>query len=309
MPNVINYAEVWKRDIIDIFNQNALTSPFMTDRVNWLDAKTFNFTQMATSGYKNHSRDGGWNRGAVTQAKVPFTLTHDRNIEFLVDVADVDESNQTASLQNVSNVFIRTKAVPESDAYFFSKVATAAIGAGLSSSTALTAYTSANVYSKLKAMVTKGKLRLYKQNGSLIMYINSTIMDLLEQATDFTRKIDVTTIADGGTGIETRITSIDGMPVIEVIDTDRFYTAFNFTDGYKAAVGAYKINALIASTETVKEVNKINNIYTFAPGAHTVGDGYLYQNRALSDTFVFPNGLNNTVDSVFVDRDTVAVTA
>ena len=37
---------------------------------------------------------------------------------------------------------------------------------------------------------------------------------------------------------------------------------------------------------------------------HTEGDGYLYQNRSLSDVFVFPNGKDGTVDSVFVDVDT-----
>ena len=42
----------------------------------------------------------------------------------------------------------------------------------------------------------------------------------------------------------------------------------------------------------------------FAPGTHTEGDGYLYQNRSLSDTFVFPNGRDGKIDSVYVDVDT-----
>ena len=39
---------------------------------------------MNTSGYKSHNRNGGWNRGTYAQEDVPFTLTHDRDIEFLV---------------------------------------------------------------------------------------------------------------------------------------------------------------------------------------------------------------------------------
>ena len=43
----------------------------------------------------------------------------------------------------------------------------------------------------------------------------------------------------------------------------------------------------------------------FAPGAHTKGDGWLYQNRDLSDVFTFPNGKDGKIDSVYVDVDTV----
>ena len=121
--------------------------------------------------------------------------------------------------------------------------------------------------------------------------------------------MDVMTIsANDGKAIQTRITQIDGVPVVEVIDDDRFYSAFDFTDGFKPAVGAYKINMLGATPLTSKMVNKISSIYFFAPGEHTEGDGYLYQNRAHYDTFVFPNGKDAKIDSIYVDLDTTAVT-
>lgn len=81
------------------------------------------FTRLSTSGYKNHNRNGGWNKGSFAQTDVPFTLTHDRDISFLVDKADVDETNATASIQNISRNFEQTQVVPETDALFFSKVA------------------------------------------------------------------------------------------------------------------------------------------------------------------------------------------
>ena len=43
------------------------------------------------------------------------------------------------------------------------------------------------------------------------MYVTSAIMDALEQSTEFTRKIEMTQIAEGGMGIETRVTDIDGV--------------------------------------------------------------------------------------------------
>lgn len=307
----LNYAETYSPELLEILMQGALTSPFVTDNVRWLDAKTFHFTQMSTSGYKNHKRDGGWNRGSYAQTDIPFTVTHDRDVEFLVDKAEVDETNKTASIQNISRVFEQTQVVPETDALFFSKVAAAAKKVdGYHSETAATAYTVDNTFSKLKKFLSAGKLRRYKANGTLIMYVTSAIMDNLESSKEFTRKIEMTQIAEGGLGIETRVTDIDGVPIMEVIDDERFYDEFNWepsNGGFEAKTGAHKINVLIACGQTCKTVPKISSIYFFDPGAHTLGDGYLYQNRSLSDVFVFPNGRDGKVDSVYVDTDTVAV--
>ena len=358
----LNYAETWSPELLEIRIQETVSSPFITQNVRWLDAKTFHFTQMSTSGYKNHSRSGGWNRGTYTQTDVPYTLTHDRDIEFIVDKADVDETNATASIQNISSIFERTQSAPETDALFFSKTAQKAQSTtSYKSSTATSGYTKANVFEKLKGYLAAGKLRRYKAQGALIMYVSSTIMDLLEQSTSFTRKIEMTQVSETGLGIETRITDIDGVPIMEVIDDERFYDRFDFgsEDGgftpqvavYTASTdtavdssktyytrsgsaGAYtytavasptgnpstssyyelttpaahKINVLIASPMTTKIVPKIASIYSFAPGSHTLGDGYLYQNRSLMDVFTFPNGKDNTIDSVYVDTDTTDYT-
>ena len=174
----LNYAEQWSPELLEILMQGTLTSPFVTSNVRWLDAKTFHFTQMSTSGYKNHNRKGGWNTGTYDQKDIPYTLTHDRDVEFMVDKADVDETNATASIQNISRVFEQTWVVPETDALFFSKVAQAAQNTEVyHGSTATSAYTKAKVFGMLKAILAKGKLRRYKAQGSLIMYVRSEIMD------------------------------------------------------------------------------------------------------------------------------------
>ena len=233
----------------------------------------------------------------------------------------MDETNATASIQNISRTFEQTQVVPETDALFFSKVAQAAQKQeGYHSSTAAAGYTKAKVFGMLKDILGKGKLRRYKANGTLVMYVSSAIMDALEQSTEFTRKIEMTQIAEGGMGIETRVTDIDGVPIMEVVDDERFYDAFDwepenggFAPQKKVAegtpvTGAHKINVLVACGQTCKIVPKISSIYYFDPGAHTEGDGYLYQNRSLSDVFVFPNGRDGKVDSVYVDVDTTEYT-
>lgn len=314
MANTVNYAEVWQPELLEILTQETLCTPFITQNVRWLDAKTFHFTSMSVSGFKNHSRNGGWNRGEFKQTDHPFTVEHDRDIEFLVDKADVDESNATASIQNIAQVFTKTQSAPEKDALFFSKVAaTAKTQEGYHSETAAADFTKETVFGKLKAMLAAGKLRRYKAQGGLIMYVTSAIMDALEQSQDFTRNIVITQVADGGTGLETRITDIDGVPVMEVIDDEVFYDSFNFSPangGFEpTASTAHKINVLIATPITTKLVPKISSIYYFNPGAHTQGDGYLYQERELSDVFTFPNGKDGKIDSVYVDTDTATVEA
>lgn len=71
MANTVNYAQVWQPELLEILRQNTLCTPFITTNVKWLDAKTFHFTSMQTSGFKNHSRNGGWNRGEFKQTDTP----------------------------------------------------------------------------------------------------------------------------------------------------------------------------------------------------------------------------------------------
>lgn len=301
----LNYAEKWEQEILEAVIQGSLISPFITTNVKWVGAKTFHFTQMSTSGFKTHSREGGWNKGTYAQNDNTYSVAHDRDISFLVDKADVDETNQTASIKNISMTFEKLNAIPEMDAQFYSKVYAYAKKVNRTSNTAITAYTKDNVLSKVLAVVNKVK----KYRDSVLTYISSEIMDLLAETSQVSKNIEVTTLAEGGHGIETRIAKINGYPLVEIIDDERFYTEFDFTDGFKPKVGSFKINILAASILTTKFVPKISSIYFFEPGKHTEGDGYLYQNRQLWDTFVFPNGKTNEVDSVFVDIDTTAVTA
>lgn len=300
MPNVINYAEQWSDELLQIIDDGAYSSPFLTpnDRVKWLGAKTFHFTKMDVSGFKPHSRDGGYNRGSIVQEDKEFTLEHDRDIEFFVDVADVDESKQTANLQNVSRTFTQKHSAPETDARFFERVATAAIADGYYET--MTGFTAANTYSRLVKMFQRKELKKYRAMGGLIAYVSGEIMNNLENSTEVTKTLDIKTMSiNEKQGIETRIAFINGVTIIEVVDDTRFYTSFDYADGFVGK--GSKINVCIAHPSMVKTVVKFNNIKLFANGTHTEGDGDLYQRRDLWDTFVFPNGLDGKCDAVYVN--------
>lgn len=310
MPNVINYAEEWKDELLEVVIQGTLTSPFVTDNVKWLGAKTFHFTSTSTTGFKAHSRSGGWNRGTITQTDHPYTLEHDRDIEFLIDKLDVDESNLTASIEKVASNFVKTNAVPEIDARFYERVSEAAINAGKADAKALNTYTAQTIIGDIKGAI--DKVRRYR--NSLIVYIRTELMSLLETALAGKATISWSSVSDLEFSIETRVANVDGVPVFEVIDLDRFATKFDYTTGFtKSSVASQTqtdtawqklagkdLNILVASTQTVYTVHKVVSIYWFAPGEHTAGDGYLYQHREAWDTVVFPNGKSNAVDSVYI---------
>jgi hypothetical protein len=300
MANVINYAEQWSDELLQIIDDGAYSSPFLTpnDRVKWLGAKTFHFTKMDVSGFKPHSRDGGYNRGSIVQEDKEFTLEHDRDIEFFADVADVDESKQTANIQNVSMVFTQKHSAPETDARFFERVAKAAIADGYYET--MTGFTAANTYSRLVKMFQRKELKKYRAMGGLIAYVSGEIMDYLESSTEITKTLDIKTQSiNERQGIETRIATINGVTIIEVVDDTRFNTSFDYSDGFVG--NGSKINVCIAHPSMVKTVNKISSIKLWANGTHTEGDGDLYQRREYWDTFVFPNGLDGTNDAVYVN--------
>lgn len=286
MANAFNYAERYARELDQLLVQASLTSELETPNVNWLDAKTFHVPSLTVSGYKPHSRNGGFNRGDVETTNEPYTLSFDRDVEFFVDRADVDETNQVASAANVTREFMSTKGVPEMDAYRFSKIATRAIADGRTASAALTVD---NIYTTLKAAILP--MRKYGA-GNLIMYVSAEVMDLLERSKDFTRNIEA-----GGTGaLDSRVSSLDGVKLVEIWDTDRFKTGYDFTDGFVPAVGALDINFLIVAKESVIAKAKLNSVYLFQPGQHTQGDGFLYQNRVYHDLFI----KKNKADGIYV---------
>src|SRR5690554_773411 len=290
MANAINYAEQYRSELDQVLKQNMLTNELETPNVVWMGAKTFHVPTLSVTGYQDHSRNGGWNRGSVATEYEPYTLQFDRDVEFFVDQMDVDESNQAASAANITRVFIEEQAGPEVDAYRFGKMAQHAISQGLVTEEDVDA---TNVYQRLKADILK--VRKYGPSN-LIAYISSEAMDALERSNEFQRVINV---QNQGTAIETRVTSLDGVRLVEVWDMARFNTQHDFTEGFVPE--GQDINWVIVYRGAVVAVTKINSIYLFAPGQHTQGDGYLYQNRMYHDLFVMKNKADGIVLSMKAD--------
>lgn len=273
-----NYAEKYQKELDQTLQQESLTTELETPSVNWLDARSFRVPHIKTSGYQPHDRQSkGYNSGNITVEDEVYTLGFDRDIEFYVDVADVDETNQAASAGNITQVFTNEHATPEMDAYRFSKLADYAKNEGNLKEEEIT---KENVLDVLKKAVLKSR-KYGTQN--LIMYVSSEVTDALELCPDFKRTINVS--ADGPAKIETRVTSLDGVVLKEVWAQERFYDAFDFSEGFKPTEDAKQLNFLLVAKPAVVAKAKIASVYLFAPGAVGQGDGWLYQNRLYHDLF------------------------
>ena len=105
-----------------------------------------------------------------------------------------------------------------------------------------------NVYTQLKAALLPVR-KFGAQN--IIGFVSSEVMDFLERSKD-----------------------------------TRFKSDYDFSDGYVPAEDAADINFILVAKQAVIPVVKENAIFLFAPGQHTQGDGYLYQNRLYHDLFI-----------------------
>lgn len=301
-----NYVEkdgnlLEKKITAGLFTGNLGTP--QVDLVN--GGKSFTLRSISTSGLKQHTRGKGFNEGTVEDSKTVYTMGQDRDIEFYIDKQDVDETNQELAMANISKSFIDEKVVPEVDSYRFSRMANylddenLAVDGDLKKKLRVEEdLTKANVYSQLKAGV--AKVRKYNP-ANLIGYVSSAVMDALEMSTEFNRSITNQNV--GTTALDSRITSLDGVTLVEVWDDSRFKSKFDFTGEMKVADDAQDINFEIVAKQAVIPIVKENAVYLFAPGEHTQGDGYLYQNRLYHDFFV----KKSMVDGIFTSLATKKV--
>lgn len=287
----INYVTTYGPQFDRALVQGLLTAPLEATNVEWARrGRSFTLRGVTTSGYQQHGRNKGFNYGTVDTADVTYTPKMDRDIEFYVDTMDVLETDGLLATAEISAVFNETQAQPEVDAYRFSKMSEISEAAGNLTTEAVTP---ANVLAITNRMT--GAVRRYGPENVMV-FVSGAFMDALAASPDFTRVINVGTIP-GGT-INTRISSFNGFTLIEVWDDARFMTEFDFTDGFKPMTGASQaINAIAVATNSVFAVVKHRAIFTFGPGEHSQGDGYLYQNRIYHDLFERPMRPNGVIVS------------
>lgn len=292
MANTVNYAQLFERQLTQKYTAELASAVLRTQNVTFTGGKAVRFPFITVSGYQDHSRQfNGIPMGDLTNDWFNKTMEFDRSVQFFVDEMDVDETNYALTAANVTNVFMTEQAIPEEDRYNFSKIYTefTTLG-GTVDNTALTA---ANVLATFDAAM-EAMDEVGVPMGDRQLFVTPPVMTLIKNATQIQRSLNVNT---NNNVMDRRIFTLDATQ-IHTVPSDRFMTAYDFSNGSTPAVGALQMNMIIVSTSAIIACNKHSYIRLWPEGTHTHGDGWLYQNRKYSDLWVIPNRLEGVYINV-----------
>lgn len=283
MPN-LNYAAQYARELAnaypylsyygDLWNQGE------SSRFRPLRGKTVYIPSMTTSGARAVNRDridGVFTRGFEINWEA-HDLQMDREWDTLVDPMDIDETNEVATIANITRTFNQFQKVPEMDAYMSSKLASFASAFGGVSTASLTASTILEEWDKAIAYMTNQRVNRDRVRCKM----TPATYKLLKQATGMTRFIEVTS---GIRDVDRNIARLDGI-TIEEVPEDVMKTAYTFLSGWAIdSSNAQQINFLLYDPMALAAPVVYETSLMSAPTAQSKGK-YLYYERYYYDVFV-----------------------
>lgn len=287
MTQSIALAQKFQPILDEIYKASSLTARMdaKTKPVNFAGANVVQVFKTDPIGLGKYDRVSGYPAGQVVGSWETLTLATERGRSFVIDRMD-DEETLGMAFGTLAGEFIRTKVVPEVDAYRFSKYAsTASINA------ATPGTLDAN---GIIAALDAAKLELDKDevpSEGRLLYISDNCLNLLEGK--------VSRFLGNENAVDKRVTKYSGMEVIMVPQT-RFYKGITLDDGATVDAGGYSktvstgkdINFMIIHPTAVLQVAKHDSLKVFTPEQNQTTDGWLMQYRIYHDAFVYANKLN-----------------
>ena len=305
MPNSIALAQKYLPLLDEVYKQEAKTAILDATQVDFVGANTVKVFKTSMDAMGNYNRNTGFVAGAVTGTWEQLQLTKDRGRSFIVDRMDNEETLNMA-FGTLAGEFIRTKVVPEIDAYTFAKFAGTANIDGPTSNADIVVGTT-----DVPALVEEAERSMNEnevpQEGR-ILFISETAYAGLRA------KVEKVVLNTENT-VNGHIEVFDNMRVIRVPQT-RFYTAITMYDGTTSSptdqtaggyVGTastgYKINFMIVHPRAVTKVMKHVMPRIFGPDVLQTADGWKFDYRAYYDAFVY----DNKVKGIYLHRGTTAL--
>lgn len=280
---VLNYVTQFDTRIRDMYGHELVSDALYhtNEDIKVTGAKEIKIPRMQVSGYKDHDRKTlGFNSGNYSNDFETKSLDHDRDIEFAIDPMDVDETNQIVSIANIQARFEKKQAIPELDCYTFSKLYSEAkrVGAVIRN----TVITRANILEDFDE-----NCEAFENAGvplsRCILYCTAAYRRELKNADGIQRTLEV---SGGSKSLDRRVHTLDDLKEIKTVPVERFKTAYDFTEGYKADASGKQINYILIDPEAQVSRVKYAYINTYTPGHDSrMADNYLYQNRRYNGTF------------------------
>ena len=276
MANNIQLAKIYTNLLDEVYQQNALTAVLESDASlarAGANANEIVIPKISMDGLADYSRNSGYVNGDVNLTWETVKFNYERGRAFTVDDMD-NEETQNIAFGRLAGEFIRTKVVPELDAFRFATYA-ATTGAGTATGTLATG---ADVIAALRvATSAMDEAEVPMENRYL--FITPTLYGLIQDM-DNTKSREVLS----------RFASVTQVP------QTRFYSAIELLDGktggeekggYKKADGGVELNFEIIHKPATLQFTKHAVPKIISPAQNQDADAwkYGYRNYGLCDTY------------------------
>ena len=276
MANSIALAKVYTDLLDEVYKKSALTAILESDESlarAGANANEIVIPKISMDGLADYSRNSGYVNGDVTLTWETVKFNYERGRAFTVDDMD-NEETQNIAFGKLAGEFIRTKVVPELDAFRFATYA-AVTGAGTASATLATG---ADIIAALRtATSAMDEAEVPMEDRHL--FITPTLYGLVQDL-DTNKSKEVLS----------RFASITQVP------QTRFYSAIKLNDGttlgeetggYTKASGAVDLNFEIIHKPAVLQFTKHAVPKIISPEQNQDADAwkYGYRNYGLCDTY------------------------
>ncbi|MCU7192564.1 capsid protein [Turicibacter sanguinis] len=284
----LNYAQQYANELAQaypyVLYSGALWNTENSNKYKVIDAKTIQIPVISVGGRTNGDRDtiGGFTRN-FDNAWETKTLKNHRTWQTLVHPKDINETNQVASIANITKVMNEEEKFPEMDAYMFSNIYKLR-----NEQKAITPLeeelTVSNILDKFDEMMDAMDEARVPHSGR-ILYCDTFTKTLITKAIAIVRSnAQKTIVRDVERLEEVTITSVP---------TDLLKTAYTFDDGYEVAGGAKNIKMLLVHPSSILPIVSYSFAQLESPSAMSQGK-YVYFEESFEDVFI----LNKKVDAI-----------
>lgn len=297
MANSIDLAQKYLPLLDEVYKQASKSSVLEANDIKFVNANTVKIYKTSMQGLGDYDRQNGFIGGDVTGTWETKELTQDRARSFTIDSMDNEETIGQA-FGTLAGEFLRTKVVPEVDAYTFAKiVGTDGIQYGV--------HDQLSDISNMANEVDKGIAALNEKevpDEGRLLFISEKAYQKLQGA--ITRQID-----NSVTGINKTIEVYDGCRIIRVPQA-RFLSAITLYNGksgqtaggYVGAGTNYNIHFILMHPSAFKKVTKHVVPRIFSPEVNQQADGWKFDYRIYYDAFA----MDNKLDGIYFLRSDVS---
>lgn len=286
--NTLEFATKFAGELDKMIVQKAVTGFFAdnTLRAKFVGAKTVIIPDIDFVGLADYDRDNGFSKGKMTVAHTSYTLTQDRARSLQIDREDMDETGIANLAGQIMGEYVRTKVIPEMDAYTLSKLAGIAV-----SKTNTKTLDLSKVYAQFVELV-NGVQAKAGFDADLVAFVNADVYAAFMNSTEIQRHITVSDFKQGEVNL--KVKKINDVALIPVA-SDRMKTAYEddtTNGGLKPTSTAKNIGMLILPKKAASLVKKSEKIRVFEPDTNQDADAYKFDYRVYYDTLVKKSNLD-----------------